>query len=79
MSLINQANVAQNDERLEFNQCIQEAGESFDAYLTALRNVTETCNFCTRQAMSDSLTQDHIVIRIRSEDARKPSTAGTQT
>ena len=58
-------------ERFKFNQRNQEAGESFDAYLTALRNLAESCNFCTFPNMSDSLLRDRIVLGIRNEDARK--------
>ena len=58
-------------ERFKFNQRNQEAGESFDAYLTALRNMTESCNFCTCPVMSDSLIRDRIVLGIRNEDSRK--------
>ena len=56
-------------ERLKFNQQNQEDGEAFDAYLTALRNLAETCNFCL--AMGDSLLQDRIVLGIKNEEARK--------
>ena len=51
-------------ERFKFNQWNQEAGENFDAYLTAL-------NFCTCPAVSDSLLRDRIVLGIKNEDARK--------
>ena len=36
-------------ERFKFNQRNQNVGESFDAYLTALRNMAETCNFFSKQ------------------------------
>ena len=36
-------------ERFKFNQSNQKVGESFDADLTALRNMAETCNFCSKQ------------------------------
>ena len=36
-------------ERFKFNQSNQKVGESFDADLTALRNMAETCNFCRKQ------------------------------
>ena len=49
----------------------QEDGEAFDAYLAALRNLAETCNFCTCPAMSDSLLRDRIVLGIKNEEARK--------
>ena len=57
--------------RLKFNQRSQEVGESFDAYLTGLQNLAESCNFCTCPNMSDSLLRDHIVLGIRNEDACK--------
>ena len=57
--------------RVKFNQRNQEAGENFDAYLTALRNMTDTCNFCTCPTMKDSLIRDRIVLGIRNEDAPK--------
>ena len=58
-------------ERLKFNQRSQEAGESFDAYLTGLRSLAESFNFCTCPNKSDSLLHDRIVLGIRNEDARK--------
>ena len=58
-------------ERFKFNQRDHEVGESFDAYLIALRNMAETCNFCTCPAMSDSLLRDRIVLGIKNDDARK--------
>ena len=58
-------------ERFMFNQRNQEAGESFDAYLTGLRNLAESCNLCTCPNMSDSLLRDRIVLGIRNEEARK--------
>ena len=35
--------------RFKSNQRNQKVVESFDAYLTALRNTVETCNFCSKQ------------------------------
>ena len=58
-------------ERYKFNQRNQEAGENFDAYLTALRNMTDTCNFYTCPTMKDSLIRDRIVLGIRNDNARK--------
>ena len=58
-------------ERFKFNQRNQEAGENFDAYLTALRIMTDTCNFCTCPTMKDSLIRDRIVLGIRNDDVRK--------
>ena len=58
-------------ERFKFNQRNQEVGESFDAYLIALRNMAETCNFCTCPRMTYSLLRDRIVLGIKNGDARK--------
>ena len=58
-------------ERFKFIQRNQEVGETFDAYLTALRNMADTCNFCTCPAMSDSPLRDRIVLGIRNADAQK--------
>ena len=63
--------VIETYERFKFNQRNQEAGKGFDAYLTGLRNLAESCNFCTCPNMSDSLLRDRIVLGIRNEDARK--------
>ena len=57
--------------RFKFNQRNQEVGETLDAYLTALRNMAGTRNFCTCPAMSDSLLRDRIVLGIRNADAQK--------
>ena len=65
------ADVHETYEHFKFNQRSQEAGESFDAYLTGLRRLAESCSFCTCPNMSDSLLRDHIVLGIRNEDARK--------
>ena len=63
--------VNKTHERVKFNQQNQEVSETFDAYLTALRNMADTCNFCTCLAMSDSLLRDWIVLGIRNPDAQK--------
>ena len=65
------ADVNETYEHFKLNQRSQEAGESFDVYLTGLRRLAESCNFCTCPNMSDSLLRDHIVLGIRNEDARK--------
>ena len=57
-------------ERFKFNQRNQ-VGESFDAYLIALRNMAETCNFCTCPRMTDSRLRDRIVLGIKNGNARK--------
>lgn len=50
-----------------FNERNKEGGESFDAYLIALSNMAETCNFCSCPAMTDSLLWDRIVLAIQNE------------
>ena len=56
----------------KFNQKNQEVGEvGFHTYLIALRNMAESCNFCSCPAMSDSLLRDRIALGIQSEDARE--------
>ena len=51
-----------------FNNRNQESGESFDAYLTALRTLTKTCNF---GPLTDELIHDRIVCGIRDTGTRK--------
>ena len=51
-------------ESFNFNERNKEVGESFDAFLIALTNMAETCNFCSCPAMTDSLLWDRIVLRI---------------
>ena len=55
----------------KFNQKNEEVGESCDTYLLALRNMAESCNFCSCPAMSDSLLRDRIALCIQNEDARE--------
>ena len=57
----------------KFNQKNQEVGEvGFHTYLIALRNMAESCNFCSCPAMSDSVLRDLIALGgIQSEDARE--------
>ena len=54
-------------ERFKFNQRSQADGETFDNYLTELKNMRKTCNFC--QCLSDSLLRDRIVLGIRDDIA----------
>ena len=51
-------------ESFNFNERNKEVGESFDAFLIALTNMAETCNFCSCPAMTDSLLRDRIVLGI---------------
>ena len=46
-------------EQYVFNNLIQEEQESIDAYVTVLRNLAKSCNFC--DCMRDSLIRDRIV------------------
>ena len=39
--------VNETHESFKFNEGNKEVGESFDAYLIALSNMAETCNFCS--------------------------------
>ena len=55
-------------ERFQFNKRIQQSGESFEVYLTELRNMSKTCNFC--KCMSDSLVKDQLVLGIKDDSAR---------
>ena len=55
-------------ERYCFNNRNQEIGESFDAYLTALKALAKTCNF---GSLKDELIRDRIVCGIRDTGTRK--------
>lgn len=46
-------------ERYIFNERNQDATESIDSYVTALRTLAKTCNFC--DCLGDSLLRDRIV------------------
>ena len=56
-------------ERYMFNKRDQEASESIEAYLSALRELAKTCNFC--DCLQDSLLRDRIVLGIRDSHTRK--------
>ena len=49
-------------ERYNFNSRSQEENESIDAYVTALRTLAKTCNFC--DCMRDSILRDRIILGI---------------
>ena len=53
-------------ERREFNLRSQQPGEAFDDYLTSLRELAKTCDFC--EQCIDSLIRDRIVTGIRDGD-----------
>ena len=56
-------------ERFIFNRRNQEENESVDQYVTALRKLPHTCNFCS--CLHDSLIRDRLVLGIRDESIRK--------
>ena len=56
-------------ERYVFNSRNQEEQESIDAYVTVLRNLAKSCNFC--ECMRDSLIKDRIVLGVNSNATRK--------
>ena len=56
-------------ERYIFNSRNQEAQESIDAYVTALRNLVKSCNFC--DCMRDTLIRDRIVLGVNNNTIRK--------
>ena len=56
-------------ERYRFNKRVQEAGESYDQYKTALRKLAEGCDFdCIT---SDEILRDRIVFGIRDNKVRE--------
>ena len=56
-------------ERYIFNKRAQEQGEAVDAYVTTLRTLAQTCNFC--DCMHDSIIRDRIVIGVKDNQIRK--------
>ena len=56
-------------ERFIFNRRSQEENESIDQYVTVLRKLAQTCNFCS--CLHDSLMRDRLVLGIRDESIRK--------
>ena len=57
--------VGQRNERLErynFNMRVQQEGKTVDAYVTALKTLSKTCNF---GQLEDDLLKERIVIGIR--------------
>ena len=56
-------------ERYTFNSRNQEENESIDVYVTALRTLAKTCNFC--DCMQDTIIRDRIVLGIRDKQTRK--------
>ena len=56
-------------ERFIFNRRGQEENESIDQYVTVLRKLAQTCNFCN--CLHDSLIRDQLVLGIRDESIPK--------
>ena len=56
-------------ERKKFNERFQAEGELFDDFLTALRELSRSCNFC--DTCNDSLIRDRIVMGLRSAETVK--------
>ena len=56
-------------ERYVFNSRNQQPDESIDTYVTVLRNLAKTCNFC--DCLKDILLRDRIVLGIQSQPTRK--------
>lgn len=56
-------------ERYMFNKREQKVGESAEAYISALRDMANTCNFCN--CLKDSLIRDRLVVGIRDNATRK--------
>ena len=52
-----------------FNRRNQEENESIEQYVTVIRKLAQTCNFCN--CLSDSLIRDRLVLGIRDETIRK--------
>ena len=51
-----------------FNQRVQEVGESFDSFLTAVSSLAKTCKFGTIQ---DRMIRDRVVVGIKDNTTRK--------
>ena len=56
-------------ERFVFNRRNREENESIEQYVTVIRKLAQTCNFCN--CLSDSLIRDRFVLGIRDETIRK--------
>ena len=54
-------------ERFKFNRCYQ-TSESFDQYLSELRNLEKSCGFCN--CMREKLLMDRIILGVKSEKTR---------
>lgn len=56
-------------ERYVFNSRNQGASESIEAYITELRKLMKTCNFC--DCLKDTLLRDRIVLGVANKNLRK--------
>ncbi|XP_074641170.1 uncharacterized protein LOC141898923 [Tubulanus polymorphus] len=56
-------------ERYKFNNRNQNPSENFEAYLSAIRILAKSCNFC--ECLCESLIRDRIVLGIRGDETRK--------
>ncbi|GFR79749.1 30S ribosomal protein S7P [Elysia marginata] len=56
-------------ERYKFNQRNQLSEETTDQFITALKTLSSTCNFC--DCMKESLLRDRLVTGIRNPETRK--------
>ena len=56
-------------ERWIFNKRDQQPNDNIDAYVTNLRNLSKTCNFC--DVCGDSLTRDRMVLGIRFDEHQR--------
>ena len=56
-------------ERYVFNKGAQQIGESFEDYVSVLRNLASTCGFCDR--LGDSLIRDKMILGVSDSNVRK--------
>ena len=59
----------QTYERYVFSSRDQREGESIEQYITALRTLAQSCNFCS--CLKDSLLRDQLVLGIKEMSVRK--------
>ena len=69
MEKLDEFAIGEVSERYLFNSRNQEADESIDAYVTALRKLAQTCNFC--ECLNDTLIRDRIVLGVKSKHLRE--------
>ena len=56
-------------DRRDFNMRVQQAGETFDEFLCALKETASFCDFCVK--CIDDRLRDRLVVGVRDEDARR--------